>query len=591
MTDKNSNLQTGNPQSAEDKTGNPQRREHKTESSQRREHKTESSQGTERKPEDSQRLNHQEEKGKERRKSSAGKAYQKIDHPIPPLYDKDSRILILGSFPSVKSREAAFFYGHPQNRFWRLMAQLLSETFPETVEERAAMLHRNHIAVWDTIASCEIVGSSDSSIRQVVPNDLSVILDHADIRQIYCNGAKSHEYYHRYIEPETGIKAVRLPSTSPANAACNMDRLLSDWRQILIPLKAAPAGIGQVLLKWYDYNARILPWRSDPSPYHVWVSEIMLQQTRVEAVRHYYDRWMERLPDVEALSRIPDDDLMKLWEGLGYYNRVRNMKAAAVTLVEEYGGELPADYEQLLSLKGIGEYTAGAIASIAFQQPKAAIDGNVLRVFSRILAESGKISSAAVKKSLEREVLRVMPPDRPGDFNQALMDLGATICLPNGQPLCDSCPWENICQAHKQGEEIHFPVKEKKKARKIIHKGVFVIECEDRFYLHKRPGTGLLADLWEFPNLDGSYTMERARQEITSWNLTDYELESIGEGKHIFSHVEWHMTGYYLKIASLPEQVRRLFEQELHWIAVSRREMEKDYAIPSAFDMFRKRMR
>ncbi|MBR5047364.1 MAG: DNA-deoxyinosine glycosylase, partial [Eubacterium sp.] len=404
--------------------------------------------------------------------------YQRIQHPIPPLYDRESRILILGSFPSVKSREAAFFYGHPQNRFWRLMAALFSEDFPETVEDRREFLHRNHVAVWDSIASCEIIGSSDSSIRNVQVNDLSVILDQAPIEKIYCNGAKSHEYYKKYIEPETGIRAVKLPSTSPANAAFGMDKLMEHWKQILIPLRIAPPGIGRTLLDWYDYNGRILPWRSDPSPYHVWISEIMLQQTRVEAVKAYYDRWMEELPDVEALAGVPDDRLMKLWEGLGYYNRARNLKEAAIKVMDEFGGQLPGDYEQLLSLKGIGEYTAGAIASIAFGLAKAAVDGNVLRVFSRILMEPGKISSATVKRDLTREVIRIMPKDRPGDYNQALMDLGAGICLPNGKPLCEKCPWESVCQAHTEGRESDFPVREEKKSRRVEDRAVFLIEWE-----------------------------------------------------------------------------------------------------------------
>ena len=569
---------------------------------------------------------------------------QRVEHPIPPLFDKESRILILGSFPSVKSREAAFFYGHPQNRFWKMMATLLSEPFPESVEERSAMLHRNHIAVWDTIASCEIVGSSDSSIRNVIPNDISMILEAAPIVQIYCNGAKSHEYYKKYIEATTHMTAIRLPSTSPANAACSMEKLLASWRQILAPLKIVPAGISHALLNWYDYNARILPWRSDPTPYHVWVSEIMLQQTRVEAVKKYYDRWMKRLPEIKDLAEIADDELMKLWEGLGYYNRVRNMKLAAMTIMAEYGGQIPADYDKILSLKGIGEYTAGAISSIAFGLPKAAVDGNVLRVFSRILAEDGQINKTKVKKTLEREVMRIMPLDRPGDFNQALMDLGATVCLPNGQPVCQSCPWENICQAHKLEKECDFPVKEKKKARKVEEKAVFIIEYGDQIFLHKRPEKGLLADLWEFPNVEGAFTLEKVRdfmerkktEDLTERKKTEdlaerektgdlierekvrermesqeeretnakkenmpaaeykesdiYELSSLGEGKHIFSHVEWHMTGYRLRLKHLTDSMRKLFLEKNQWVLVSKREMEENYAIPSAFEIFKKRI-
>jgi len=514
------------------------------------------------------------------------KPAERIDHPIPPLYDGESRILILGSFPSVKSREAAFFYGHPQNRFWKLMAELLSEEYPVTVEERADMLHRNHVALWDTIASCEIVGSSDSSIRNVQANDLTPILESAPIRQIYCNGAKSHEYYKKYIQDKTGISAVKLPSTSPANASFRMENLLAHWRQILEPLKIAPPGIGESLTAWYDHHARILPWRSQPTPYHVWISEIMLQQTRVEAVKGYYDRWMEALPDVETLSRVPDETLMKLWEGLGYYNRARNIKEAARTIMDRYDGEIPGSYEELLSLKGIGEYTAGAVVSIAFGQARAAVDGNVLRVFSRLLAEDGDIRKTKVKKDLEREVVRVMPEERPGDYNQALMDLGATVCLPRGKPLCDRCPWEPVCQARKLGREEDFPARKEKKARRIEKRAVLIMEYGNRILLHKRPGKGLLAGLWEYPNMEGTYTTEKVRDVLEAEGIRDFDLISLGEGKHIFSHVEWHMTGFRVRMDRLPDRIRERLAGDKDWALVTPEELKQDYAVPSAFSMF-----
>ena len=535
-----------------------------------------------------------------------------IEHPFPPLYDKDSRILILGSFPSVKSREQNFFYGHPQNRFWKTVAGVLSEKVPESIEEKKDFLHRNHIALWDVIHSCDIEGSSDSSIKNVQPNDLQQIFQSADIRAIYCNGAKAFQYYEKYQEKQTGKKAVKLPSTSPANAAFSLERLMEQWKEICGPLQAAPKGIGNILLKWYDYNARILPWRSEPTPYHVWISEIMLQQTRVEAVKKYYERWMEQLPDVQTLAVVDDDKLMKLWEGLGYYNRARNLQAAAMTIVEKYDGELPGDYEKLLSLKGIGEYTAGAIASIAFGLPEPAVDGNVLRVFSRLLAEEGDITRQVIKKQIGREVRRVLPKERAGDFNQALMDLGSAVCLPNGQPLCERCPWESVCQAHRLGRETDFPVKAPKKARKIEEKGVFLIEVmkaatkngktsdEEILLLHKRPSQGLLPNLWEFPNASGKYTMEKAREEMEKWfSGTDYiveQMEPLGAGKHIFSHVEWHMTGYRCRL-------RRKYEGESgeatscsflsdneDWVFVSKAKAKEEYAIPSAFEYYKQQM-
>lgn len=526
---------------------------------------------------------------------------KKIDHPIPPLYDKNSRILILGSFPSVKSREAVFFYGHPQNRFWKTVAGVLSEKVPGTVEEKKDFLHRNHIAVWDVIKSCDIIGSSDSSIKNVIPNDLSEIFETADVSEIFCNGAKSYQYYEKYLRERTGKEAVKLPSTSPANASFSIERLKREWSVICRPLKAAPAEIGEVLLKWYDYNGRILPWRSDPTPYHVWVSEIMLQQTRVEAVKKYYDRWMEELPDVKALAEVSDEKLMKLWEGLGYYNRVRNLKEAAIAVMEQYDGKLPGDYEKLLALKGVGEYTAGAIASIAFGLPEPAVDGNVLRVFSRLLAEEGEVGKQSVKKAITGEVRRIMPKDRAGDFNQALMDLGSSVCLPNGQPICGECPWELVCQAHKMKCETDFPVKAKKKPRRIEKKAVFVIELqkdknkeklaagkekaeEKKILIHKRPSDGLLSDLWEFPNLEGSFTLQKAEEQAGKWKFSDYEIESLGEGKHIFSHVEWQMTGYRLKVFSVSEEILK----KQGWKAVSKQELEEGYALPAAFDCYKK---
>lgn len=509
-----------------------------------------------------------------------------IVHPIEPLYDTESRILILGSFPSVKSREAAFFYGHPQNRFWKVLAGVLSQPIPLTVEEKKNFLHEQHIALWDVIRQCEITGSSDSSIKNVIPQDLSVILQNSKVETVFCNGATSMKYYEKYQEKMTGIKAVKLPSTSPANAAFSLERLQREWSIICRPLQAATAGIGEVLLKWYDYNARILPWRSDPTPYHVWISEIMLQQTRVEAVKKYYDRWMNRLPDIPALAAASEEELLKLWEGLGYYNRVRNIQTAALTVMENYNGKLPGDYKELCKLKGIGEYTAGAIASIAFGLPEVAVDGNALRVFSRLLAYEEEIQSVSAKKKISRELKRVLPEDRAGDFNQALMDLGAGICLPNGAPLCEQCPWESVCQARKQDRVLDFPVKAKKKDRKKMKLAVFVIETPKGFVLHKRGAKGLLANLWEFPNLEGSWSVENISDALASWGIREYDPADIckfKEYKHIFTHVEWQMTGFHLFVKELPEAVCKA----QGWEIIDKNRIEEDYALPSAFVPFK----
>ena len=217
------------------------------------------------------------------------------------------------------------------------------------------------------------------------------------------------------------------------------------------------------LVEWYRENKRILPWRDQDNAYYTWVSEIMLQQTRVEAVKPYFERFITELPDVRALALCPEKKLMKLWEGLGYYNRVRNMQEAARTVTVEYGGVLPADHQKLLSLKGIGSYTAGAIASIAYHIPVPAVDGNVLRVISRITESREDIMKQSVRKKIEEELLAIMPGDCPGDFNQALMELGAVICVPNGSPKCGECPAAFCCKAYRHGTVEELPVKAKKK--------------------------------------------------------------------------------------------------------------------------------
>lgn len=336
------------------------------------------------------------------------------------------------------------------------------------------------------------------------------------------------------------------------------------------------------LLSWYEYNARILPWRSDPTPYHVWISEIMLQQTRVEAVKPYYDRFLCELPDIEALSKVEDEKLMKLWQGLGYYNRARNLKTAAITIMEECDGVMPRDYEKILSLKGIGEYTAGAISSIAYQIPVPAVDGNVLRVISRVEANDEDILKASTKKRVRQELLEIMPEDRAGDFNQALMELGATVCLPNGKPLCEKCPWDTICQAYKQDRVMELPVKQPKKKRKVEQRTVFLLYSGGKIAVCKRPDTGLLAGLWEFPNEIGRLDRKRAKKKLEQWGIHRYEMEETAKGKHIFSHIEWQMSGYFVEI----EDGDGVDWKQLDFEWVSVEEMKRSYAIPSAYELF-----
>ena len=334
--------------------------------------------------------------------------------------------------------------------------------------------------------------------------------------------------------------------------------------------------IVEPLLDWFSGHARVLPWREEPTPYRVWVSEIMLQQTRVEAVKPYFERFTAALPDVAALADCDEEQLLKLWEGLGYYNRVRNMQAAAKTIMEEYGGRLPADYKKLLELKGIGHYTAGAIASIAYGIPVPAVDGNVLRVISRVSGDDSDIMKQSVRSAMEEALLPVMPKDRAGVFNQALMELGATVCVPNKVPLCSKCPWADFCRAHLTDSWERLPVKSKAKPRKIEDKTVFVLRMEDRVALNRRPSKGLLAGLYEFPNVAGHLTEEEALEWVREQGITPIRIQPLAASKHIFSHVEWHMIGYAIRVDELAFQ-----ENSLLFIDV--KETEKNYPIPAAF--------
>lgn len=501
-----------------------------------------------------------------------------IEHKIKPVYNKESRILILGSFPSVKSRAGQFFYHHPQNRFWKVLAALRKVPVPITVPEKKKFLKDNGIAVWDVIKRCEIKGSSDSSIANVVPADLDVILSSASIQQIFINGNKAYELYERYCKDRSGRDAIKLPSSSPANAAYSLERLIDEWsviNQYLKPkLKPLDPEIVPALLNWYDHHARILPWREESTPYRVWVSEIMLQQTRVEAVKPYFDRFMNALPTLSDLAEVEEDQLMKLWEGLGYYNRARNLKRAAMKVMDSHNGVLPCEYEQLLDLPGIGEYTAGAIGSVSYGLPVPAVDGNVLRVITRLLGSYEDILKASTKKDISEQVRNILPAGRVGDFNQALMELGAVVCIPNGKPKCEECPWDTKCIAYQNNLTGQIPVKTPKKPRRIEQKTVFLLMAGNKIALHKRPDKGLLAKLWEFPNVSDELALEGVKEQLEKWNLTAQYIEPTHNGKHVFSHIEWHMCGYIIEVAAEGGE-------DFAW--VSKEEIDKQYAIPTAF--------
>ena len=299
------------------------------------------------------------------------------------------------------------------------------------------------------------------------------------------------------------------------------------------------------LLAWYDRCGRDLPWRSVVTPYRTWVSEIMLQQTRVSAVLPYFERFMEELPDVSALAAVPEERLFKLWEGLGYYSRARNLQKAAKIVVSDFGGALPQSYHALLSLPGIGEYTAAAIASINFFEPVAAVDGNLLRVAARVSGCADDIMDARVRKQFTAHLNDAIDLARPGAYNQAMMDLGATVCLPNGAPRCDICPARTVCEAYKNGLTEVLPVRAKKKARRVEERTVLLLFQNGKIALRKRPDTGLLAGLWEYPNLPESLDEAGALLALAQLGLSAESIAPAGSARHIFTHIEWDMKGYF----------------------------------------------
>lgn len=320
--------------------------------------------------------------------------------------------------------------------------------------------------------------------------------------------------------------------------------LQNDMKQYVEQLKKLEVP----LLRWYDENRRILPWREEVSPYRTWISEIMLQQTRVAAVLPYFERFMARYPTVEALAEGEEGELLKLWEGLGYYSRARNLRKTAKTIVEQYGGAFPQTYKELLALPGIGDYTAGAILSIAFGRPVPAVDGNVLRVASRIAGIERDILDMKNRRAYRELMAQAMSAERPGAYNQALMDLGAGVCLPGGTPLCEACPAAGFCAAKREGRQGDLPVRAPKKEKKVEHKTVFVLINDGEIALRQRPNRGLLAGLWEFPHVDGLLDEENAAKILKSWGLTPHKWVKTMETKHIFTHIVWQMRGYIVEV-------------------------------------------
>ncbi|MCL2568320.1 MAG: A/G-specific adenine glycosylase [Oscillospiraceae bacterium] len=330
------------------------------------------------------------------------------------------------------------------------------------------------------------------------------------------------------------------------------------------------------ILPWYRENARDLPWRRDQEPYRVWLSEIMLQQTRVEAVKGYYARLLDALPMIRDLAEVDDEKLMKLWEGLGYYNRARNLSRAARVIVDDFGGVFPRTHAEILGLPGIGPYTAGAIASICFGLPYPAVDGNVLRVYARLTATSDCVDLPAVKQRVTEELAEVIPRDDPATFNQAMMEIGAMVCLPNGAPKCEVCPLASFCRARAAGSQLQYPVRQVKRARRVEEKTVFVLTAGGALAVEKREPDGLLAGLWALPNVPGMLDEPMALELLKRWGVEPIELIKASKKKHIFTHVEWHMVGYYIEC--------RTRGAGFTW--VSERERADEVALPTAFRQF-----
>lgn len=335
-------------------------------------------------------------------------------------------------------------------------------------------------------------------------------------------------------------------------------------------------------LDWYDAHQRNLPWRENHDPYRIWISEIMLQQTRVVTVIDYFYRFMEAFPDIATLASAPEEQLLKLWEGLGYYSRARNIQAAAQEIVARYNGQMPRTIEEISSLKGIGPYTAGAIASIAFGLPEPAIDGNVMRVVSRLFTIQADIAKPASRKVFDQAMRKILPPEAPGDFNQALMDLGSSICTPTS-PQCMECPLQNYCQAYETDTVAQYPVKSKKQPPKPVYYLAYCLQNQKGEYLLvQRPETGLLAKMWTFPLMEvtqeeyrryqsayeeGQLVLDLVAEDavpaLPVWSKAVpsvvWQTRHLGEISHIFSHLKWHVLLFYGRVTKeqkLPEGAR-----------------------------------
>ncbi|MGM7724153.1 A/G-specific adenine glycosylase [Metabacillus sp. Hm71] len=332
----------------------------------------------------------------------------------------------------------------------------------------------------------------------------------------------------------------------------------------------------QDLISWYLAEKRDLPWRKDQDPYKVWVSEIMLQQTRVDTVIPYFTSFIEKFPSIEALADANEEEVLKAWEGLGYYSRVRNLQAAVKEVKESYGGVVPNSPTEISKLKGVGPYTKGAILSIAYNIPEPAVDGNVMRVLSRILSIWEDIAKPKTRKVFEEATYELISKEDPSSFNQALMELGALICTPTS-PSCLLCPVQEHCAAFEEGVQAELPVKSKKKKPKPKQMAAAVLyDSNGNLYIHKRPATGLLANLWEYPNTEIDVSLGKTyREQLSDYLMNEYHVmvelsELAGTVEHVFSHIIWNISIFIGEVKNTPND---------NLVAVSAEELNK-YAFP-----------
>lgn len=482
-------------------------------------------------------------------------------------------------------REGSFFHDlvliRPETKFGNSRFDFYAETVNEKIfiEVKGVTLEEEGVVRFPDAPSERAVKHVEELVQAKKQGYRAIILFVIQMKGVsfFAPNRDTHQEFAEALEKalkagveiyayDSYVTAEEIRLADSVNVMINLENLKS----FLIP---------KPLLKWYDMEKRSLPWREEPTPYHVWVSEIMLQQTRVEAVKPYYKRFMESLPDIESLAEAEEEKLLKLWEGLGYYNRVRNMQLAAKQIMELYAGKMPDEYEKLLGLKGIGSYTAGAIASIAFGRVVPAVDGNVLRVMSRYNMDDGLITDAKVKLRVETELMEIIPKDRPGDFNQAMMELGAVVCLPNGVPKCAECPLQENCKAHQNYCESEYPKKAEKKGRRIEKKTILIIQDADRTVLRKRAEKGLLAGMYEFPNMEGHCVAEEVLQYLREGGLEPLHIKALEDSKHIFTHKEWHMKGYAVRVDELASKAKVAKD----WLFIEPSQTKEQYPIPSAF--------